>query len=90
MFTYIPGAVHCLRLPHYLYCTSFTTSSLSKLAQTARPLAHTASRASHRATTMSTEASLKTFFSSKNFAVVGASSNTAKFGHKSKLAGWSQ
>ncbi|POS69969.1 hypothetical protein DHEL01_v211637 [Diaporthe helianthi] len=31
---------------------------------------------------MSTEASLKTFFSSKNFAVVGASSNTAKFGHK--------
>lgn len=33
---------------------------------------------------MSTEASLRTFFSSKNFAVVGASSNTAKFGHKSK------
>ncbi|KAI7788525.1 binding domain-containing protein [Diaporthe eres] len=31
---------------------------------------------------MSTEASLKTFFSSKKFAVVGASSNTAKFGHK--------
>ncbi|PSR76623.1 CoA binding domain-containing protein [Coniella lustricola] len=31
---------------------------------------------------MSTEASLKTFFSSKYFAVVGASSNTAKFGHK--------
>ncbi|KAJ0114545.1 binding domain-containing protein [Diaporthe amygdali] len=31
---------------------------------------------------MSTDASLRTFFSSKNFAVVGASSNTAKFGHK--------
>ncbi|ROW01134.1 hypothetical protein VSDG_02633 [Cytospora chrysosperma] len=31
---------------------------------------------------MSTEASMRTFFSSKHFAVVGASSNTAKFGHK--------
>ncbi|ROW04499.1 hypothetical protein VMCG_05026 [Cytospora schulzeri] len=31
---------------------------------------------------MSTEASMRTFFSSKYFAVVGASSNTAKFGHK--------
>lgn len=32
---------------------------------------------------MTTEASMKTFFASKHFAVVGASSNTAKFGHKS-------
>ncbi|KUI55925.1 hypothetical protein VP1G_03244 [Cytospora mali] len=31
---------------------------------------------------MTTEASMRTFFSSKHFAVVGASSNTAKFGHK--------
>ncbi|ROW16760.1 hypothetical protein VPNG_01603 [Cytospora leucostoma] len=31
---------------------------------------------------MSTEASARAFFSSKHFAVVGASSNTAKFGHK--------
>ncbi|GAP82731.1 putative binding domain-containing protein [Rosellinia necatrix] len=31
---------------------------------------------------MSTEASIRTFFSSPQFAVVGASSNPAKFGHK--------
>lgn len=33
---------------------------------------------------MSTEASARIFFSSPRFAVVGASSNPAKFGHKSK------
>lgn len=33
---------------------------------------------------MSTEASMKTFLSSPFIAVVGASSNTQKFGHKSK------
>jgi hypothetical protein len=32
---------------------------------------------------MSTEATVRAFFSSANFAVVGASSNPAKFGHKS-------
>ncbi|KAI9745407.1 MAG: hypothetical protein M1818_000941 [Claussenomyces sp. TS43310] len=31
---------------------------------------------------MATEAAVRTFFSSPNFAVVGASSNPAKFGHK--------
>ncbi|KAI1192102.1 CoA binding domain-containing protein [Nemania serpens] len=31
---------------------------------------------------MATEASIRTFFSSPQFAVVGASSNPAKFGHK--------
>jgi hypothetical protein len=30
-------------------------------------------------------AALKTFFSSPSFAVAGASSNSAKYGHKSKL-----
>lgn len=33
---------------------------------------------------MSTEANARAFFSSPYFAVVGASSNPAKFGHKSK------
>lgn len=84
MFTYFPGTARCLQLPRYLSSPFFTTSSLSKLSNTAQPFT---SRASHLTTTMSTEASLKTFFSSKNFAVVGASSNTAKFGHKSKTAG---
>ena len=36
---------------------------------------------------MATEASVKAFFSSPQFAVAGASSNPAKFGHKSKT--WS-
>ncbi|KAJ9161762.1 NAD(P)-binding protein [Coniochaeta hoffmannii] len=31
---------------------------------------------------MTTEATVRTFFSSSNFAVVGASSNPAKYGHK--------
>lgn len=31
---------------------------------------------------MTTEATVRTFFSSPNFAVVGASSNPAKYGHK--------
>lgn len=84
MFTYFPVTARCLLLPRSLTCTCFTTSSPSKLSETAHSFT---SRASHRTTTMSTEASLKTFFSSKNFAVVGASSNTAKFGHKSKIAG---
>lgn len=35
---------------------------------------------------MSTEASMKTFLSSPFIAVVGASSNTQKFGHKRKLS----
>lgn len=34
---------------------------------------------------MTTEATAKAFFSSPYFSVVGASSNPAKFGHKSKL-----
>jgi hypothetical protein len=38
----------------------------------------------HTLLTMSTEASARIFFSSPRFAVVGASSNPAKFGHKSK------
>lgn len=87
MFTYIPGTVHCLRLLPSLPCYSLATSSGCKLVRTARSFPHSKSWASHYTTTMSTEASLKTFFSSKNFAVVGASSNTAKFGHKSKLVG---
>lgn len=85
MFTYIPGTVRCLPLPRSLTCAYFTTSSRPKLSKTAHSFPYLTSRASHLATKMSTEASLKTFFSSKNFAVVGASSNTAKFGHKSKL-----
>lgn len=32
---------------------------------------------------MSTEATVRAFFASPNFAVVGASNNPAKFGHKS-------
>ena len=88
MFTYIPGTVRCcLLLPHSLPCAYFVTSSSPKLAKTAHTFSPHTSRAFHLTTTMSTEASLKTFFSSKNFAVVGASSNTAKFGHKSKKAG---
>lgn len=35
---------------------------------------------------MSTEATARSFFSSPYFAVVGASNNPAKFGHKSKSA----
>jgi predicted CoA-binding protein len=35
---------------------------------------------------MTTEATARTFFSSKYFAVVGASSNPAKFGHKGEYA----
>lgn len=88
MFTYIPGTVRCLRLPRSLTCTCITTSSPPKLAKTTHPYPIPTSRAFHLTTaTMSTDASLKTFFSSQNFAVVGASSNTAKFGHKSKIAG---
>ena len=33
----------------------------------------------------STDAQMKTFFQSSNFAVVGASTNTEKFGYKGKL-----
>lgn len=36
---------------------------------------------------MSTEATARTFFSSPFFAVVGASSNPAKFGHKGDASG---
>lgn len=87
MFTYIPGSVRCLLLPHSLNHSYYATSSPHRLAKTARSFPYPISWSSHLTTKMSTEASLKTFFSSKNFAVVGASSNTAKFGHKSKLAG---
>lgn len=85
MFTYIPGTVRCLQLPRSVTCTYFATSSLSNLAKTAHSFPNPTSRAFNLTTTMSTDASLKTFFSSPNFAVVGASSNTAKFGHKSKI-----
>lgn len=34
---------------------------------------------------MTTEASVRAFFSSPQYAVVGASSNPAKFGHKGKI-----
>lgn len=39
---------------------------------------------------MSTEASMRTFLSSAHIAVVGASSNTAKFGHKSAYTSHNQ
>jgi hypothetical protein len=35
---------------------------------------------------MATEAAAKTFFTSSQFAVVGASSDRAKFGHQSECA----
>lgn len=86
MFAYNPVAVRHLVSPRSLSRVYSRPSPLSKPAKTAHSSRHPASWASHPSTTMSTEASLKTFFSSKNFAVVGASSNTAKFGHKSKTA----
>lgn len=84
MFTYKSVAVRFFLSLCSISCVYSRPSSLSKskLAKTALSSRHTTSWASHLTTTMSTEASLKTFFSSKNFAVVGASSNTAKFGHK--------
>lgn len=36
---------------------------------------------------MATESTVKTFFNSPQFAVVGASTNPAKFGHKGKSKG---
>lgn len=36
---------------------------------------------------MSTDSTVKTFFNSPQFAVVGASTNPAKFGHKGKVPG---
>jgi hypothetical protein len=53
--------------------------------QTPNYLNNITSRTRMQAVKMTTEAAAKIFFTSSHFAVVGASSDPTKFGHKSEL-----
>lgn len=73
-------ALRQLRTPSALAPVSFRASSHPW--PPSRPLSPSHTRSLYHSPKMTTEATVRTFFSSSNFAVVGASSNPAKYGHK--------